>query len=141
MQAVTAAGGVLFRIKGEHVEVLLIRRNGHWDLPKGKLEEGESIAGCAVREVAEEVGVPPPLVAHGLDATWHSYEMGGQFYAKTTHWFLMLSSAKRFRPQHEEQIESTRWVALDKAKRQVGFDNLRIVLERAGLVFQGLGLL
>lgn len=140
MQAVTAAGGVLFRVKEQDVEVLLIRRNGFWDLPKGKLEDGESIAGCAAREVAEEVGIPAPSVVHRLDATWHSYEMDGQLYAKTTHWFLMLSLAKRFRPQQEEQIESTRWVSLSKAKERVGFDNLRIVLERTEAVFAQVGL-
>lgn len=39
--------------------VLLIRRadNGHWALPAGAMELGESITDCAVREVFEETGL------------------------------------------------------------------------------------
>lgn len=39
--------------------VLLIQRsdNGHWALPAGAMELGESIADCAVREVREETGL------------------------------------------------------------------------------------
>lgn len=39
--------------------VLLIRRadNGHWALPAGAMELGESITDCAAREVREETGL------------------------------------------------------------------------------------
>ena len=53
---IIAAGGVVFRIEHEVVSILLIFRNGVWDLPKGKLEKGESIEMCASREVSEETG-------------------------------------------------------------------------------------
>ncbi len=51
---VTAAGGLVENEKGE---VLLIFRRGKWDLPKGKLDPGETIEQCAVREVEEETGL------------------------------------------------------------------------------------
>ena len=38
-------------------EILFIKRNGIWDLPKGKLENNESLFKCAEREVEEECGV------------------------------------------------------------------------------------
>ncbi|MDG4763427.1 NUDIX domain-containing protein [Solwaraspora sp. WMMD406] len=40
-------------------QVLLIQRsdNGHWALPAGAMELGESIADCAAREVFEETGL------------------------------------------------------------------------------------
>ena len=48
-----AAGGVVTNPKGK---VLFIYRNDKWDLPKGKLDKGESIEDCAIREVMEETG-------------------------------------------------------------------------------------
>jgi 8-oxo-dGTP pyrophosphatase MutT (NUDIX family) len=50
----TSAGGVVFR----DGKVLILRtRTDEWVLPKGKIEEGESGAETAVREVLEETGI------------------------------------------------------------------------------------
>ena len=46
------SGGVLL-CEGK---ILFINKNEKWDLPKGKLEEGESLATCAVRETSEQTG-------------------------------------------------------------------------------------
>ena len=130
MVAVTAAGGVIYRLNAHGAEVLLIRRRGFWDLPKGKLEAGESVQECAVREVSEELGIAPPMIVSTLDATWHRYELDGISYSKTTHWYLMVSHADNFSPQHEEMIEEARWFPLEEALGLVAFENLRVVLDR-----------
>ena len=51
---VEASGGLVFNKDGD---ILMIFRNGKWDLPKGKLEIGESVEECAIREVEEECGI------------------------------------------------------------------------------------
>src|SRR4051812_48020306 len=51
---IRAAGGLVVNDGGE---MLFIFRRGKWDLPKGKLEEGEDLEECAVREVEEETGL------------------------------------------------------------------------------------
>ena len=51
---IQAAGGL---VENENGEWLLIHRRGKWDLPKGKLEKGEKLDECAVREVEEETGL------------------------------------------------------------------------------------
>ena len=51
---IIAAGGL---VTNKHNELLMIFRRAKWDLPKGKLDEGESIEACAVREVEEETGI------------------------------------------------------------------------------------
>jgi len=134
MIPVTAAGGVIFRMDAAGIQVLTIRRNGNWDLPKGKMEAGETVQSCAVREVSEELGIAPPIIVCSLDATWHMYEMEGESYGKTTHWFLMVSNAETFIPQTEELIEEVRWVGLDVALDLVAFENLRMVLRRVKTV-------
>ena len=55
LKSIIAAGGI---VMNKNNEVLLIHRRGKWDLPKGKLDCGETIEDTAVREVSEEVGIP-----------------------------------------------------------------------------------
>ena len=128
---IIAAGGVVFRIAAKHKKpkILLIFRSGFWDLPKGKLENGESIPMCAVREVAEETGSDLPIIVTYLGTTYHEYLEQGRYFGKTTYWYSMVfSSSKVLAPQKSEKIEKIEWVDLEKAIKKVGFDNLRNVL-------------
>lgn len=135
VEPIRAAGGVLFRDPAEEdlPRVLLIYRLGVWDLPKGKLEEGESIEECAVREVAEETGLHElPDIVGDLPDTYHEYRRGGVHYGKTTHWFAMrlpASDQHEFRPQKEEGIQKLKWVPAGAALEMVGYDNLKEVLQ------------
>ena len=58
-ETVKAAGALVWREKGKHLEVLLVHRPRYddWSIPKGKVDSCESVRTCAVREVAEETGV------------------------------------------------------------------------------------
>ena len=67
---IKAGGGLVLN---EHNEALLIFRKGKWDLPKGKLDSGESIAECAVREVKEETGLKDITLKEALTTTYHTY--------------------------------------------------------------------
>ncbi len=134
LERITAAGGVVVdtRDKDSDPQVLLIYRRGVWDLPKGKLEEGESIEECAIREVSEEVGLETaPTVVSPLIQTYHEYERSNTRYGKTTHWYLMKLNSDNYKlvPQKEEGIEKVEWVPLERAKEKVGYDNLKLVLE------------
>lgn len=127
---ITAAGGVLFSEIAGQPQVLMIFRNGLWDLPKGKLDEGESIPECAAREVAEETGCPLPEIVTELGTTFHSYTDQWGDFAKTTWWYAMQTDAKKFSPQTEEGITKVCWIDLDRALEIAGFDNLKEVLLR-----------
>ncbi|MEX0686243.1 MAG: NUDIX hydrolase [Balneolales bacterium] len=125
---VIAAGGVVFKIDKNDTLILLIHRKGVWDLPKGKLDAGESIPQCAVREVAEETGSAPPMIVKKLDVTYHGYEDNGQSIQKSTHWYIMVTRDYSFTPQLEEEIDEIRWVPINEAIDRVGYGNLKKVL-------------
>jgi len=61
--AVTAAGAIPWRAGRDGLEVLLIHRPRYddWSWPKGKIDAGETVPECAVREVWEEIGLKAPL--------------------------------------------------------------------------------
>jgi 8-oxo-dGTP pyrophosphatase MutT (NUDIX family) len=108
---VKAAGG-LVQVIGE--QFLLIYRRGKWDLPKGKLDEGEDLKTCAVREVEEETGIRNVNIQDLLSITYHTYYENGLFILKETHWFLMSTDrVQPFIPQINEDIEKCEWVKID----------------------------
>jgi 8-oxo-dGTP pyrophosphatase MutT (NUDIX family) len=110
-ELVRAAGGVILN---DQDEMLFIFRLGRWDLPKGKVEDGESEQEGAVREVEEECGVHRPKVIKPLLTTWHTYIQDGEPILKSTAWFLMRYSGSRvLRPQQEEGITDVRWFRKD----------------------------
>ena len=105
---IEAAGGSVYNDRNQ---LLMIFRNGKWDLPKGKLEVGENIEQCAIREVEEECGVSGLIITQQLQETYHTYEINGQKILKCTYWFEMKSSFKgNLVPQTKEGITAVVWV-------------------------------
>ena len=74
------AGGV---VTDEEGRVLWIQRNDKWDLPKGKLEAGESLEEAAIREVEEETGISALTITGEAYTTFHTYESEGVVYLKS----------------------------------------------------------
>ncbi len=98
-----AAGGKVLNIENE---VLFIYRLNKWDLPKGKLEKGESIEQCAIREVEEECGISKLTIQNPLETTYHIFERKNKTILKITYWFLMRTSfTGELTPQTEEGIK------------------------------------
>lgn len=109
---VEAAGGL---VMNDQQDYLFIKRLGIWDLPKGKMEKGESRLECALREVEEETAVKNLKVLKKLKPTFHIYLRKSRYFLKQTHWFLMSTASKSpLIPQTKEDIESAVW--LDKTK-------------------------
>lgn len=105
---ICAGGGVVLNSRDEY---LAIKRNGSWDLPKGKLEEGEDFETAAVREVIEETGLKEIEALHLLVSTYHIYKLSGKLVLKETRWFEMrYHGTKKPVLQGEEGITTSRWV-------------------------------
>ena len=114
-QLVIAAGGAVFNEQGA---LLLIFRKGKWDLPKGKLDEGETIETCAVREVIEETGLKTITLNKKIGNTYHIYLEKNAYKLKRSDWYNMTgTSAEKLKPQKEESIMEARWVF----QKDIGF--------------------
>lgn len=108
---IIAAGGTVFNTNNE---LLVIYRLSKWDLPKGKLEKGEDISTCAVREVEEECNVTDLKIEKELKSTFHCYPLkSGKWALKRTYWYKMQSTFDgELIPQTEEGIEEVKWLDL-----------------------------
>lgn len=107
-----AAGGIVMNLKKER---LFIYRFGKWDLPKGKIENGESIEEAALREVQEETGISRQDIITGLPSTFHMYLYKGKWILKQNHWFAMQYKGNEILiPQIEEGITRAEWKGSEK---------------------------
>lgn len=105
---IKAGGGLVLNEKDE---ILLIFRKGKWDLPKGKLDKGERIEDCAVREIEEETGLKNVKLIAPLLITYHTYHEGARFILKESHWYTMkVKGAQMLTPQTEEDITEVKWI-------------------------------
>jgi 8-oxo-dGTP pyrophosphatase MutT (NUDIX family) len=109
-KVINAAGGL---VRDSTNKILFIKRLGFWDLPKGKLEKGESIDVAAIREVCEECGINDVdlKIIMPLTNAFHIYKLNEKVILKNTHWFLMSFVGKYpLTPQTEEDITEIIWV-------------------------------
>lgn len=124
---VVAGGGLVYNQKKE---ILFIFRNGKWDLPKGKIEKGEDIQTCAVREVEEETGVQNVKVTKFITKTYHVFKRNGEFRLKETHWFEMTSDYNgKLTPQKNEGIEKVKWKNFEKTQKALNksYENIKLL--------------
>ncbi len=111
---VVAGGGLVFNDKGQ---MLFIHRNSKWDLPKGKVDKGESIEEAAVREVEEETGVKDVKIESLLGITYHIFQRNGKYKLKETHWYKMHTTYNgKLKPQKNEGIDKVVWLDEKEAK-------------------------
>jgi 8-oxo-dGTP pyrophosphatase MutT (NUDIX family) len=108
---VQAAGGL---VKNNESRILMIFRRGKWDLPKGKLDKGEKLEDCAIREVEEETGLKNVQLNSPLLVRYHTYHEGTKFILKESHWFTMtITGEQKLTPQTEEDIFDIKWIGTD----------------------------
>ena len=124
-----AAGGVVTNKAGK---VLFIYRNNKWDFPKGKLDKGETIEECALREVEEETGVKGLKIENFLKTTYHVFKRNGKYRLKEVHWFAMKTSYDgKLVPECDEGIVKVKWKGPKKIQKalQNSYTNIKILFE------------
>jgi 8-oxo-dGTP pyrophosphatase MutT (NUDIX family) len=141
-----SAGGVLVRSIQGRPHVAAIRPQGKpgvWALPKGKIDEGESVTDAAVREVREETGVEGRIVEklgdvrYTYTATWEGSK--GERIFKIVTFFLLTAGRGRIGEIDEAmrvEVHEARWLPLDEAPKLLTYKGER---EMAALALEKLG--
>lgn len=107
-RVIKAAGGLVKNGEGDY---LFIFRLGKWDLPKGKVDPGESMKKAAVREVEEECGIKVDYLGQKIITSYHIYQMKGEVVLKKTNWYEMgVNKVPKLKPQYEEDITEAVWL-------------------------------
>ncbi|MEQ1733679.1 MAG: NUDIX domain-containing protein [Bacteroidia bacterium] len=108
---IEAAGGLVKNAEGKY---LFIKRNGYWDMPKGKIEKNEKIRDAATREVEEETGISNLTIQSEIANSYHVFISHGKFYIKRTYWFEMTyQGTEPLVPQLSEGIVQAEWITYD----------------------------
>lgn len=127
-----SAGGVVYRRLNGEVKVLVAKHSGYhkWVLPKGLVEEGESLETTAVREVEEEVGVKAKIISKLEPPEQYTYIFNGGKIAKTVHYFLM-EYVSGDEQEHDFEMEEVKWVTFREADLLLGFEGAKRILATA----------
>ncbi|CAA0247074.1 NUDIX hydrolase [Tenacibaculum maritimum] len=129
-KVIQAAGGLVIN---EKEEILFIFRRNKWDLPKGWIEEGETVNSAAIREVEEECGIFNLTIKKELLTTYHLFFQKRKIYLKETFWFLMYSDdTKKPIPQIEEEITAVEFKSKEEIKEALSntYANIKLVIEK-----------
>ncbi|AIQ48799.1 NTP pyrophosphohydrolase [Paenibacillus sp. FSL R7-0273] len=110
-----SAGGVVYRRGSAGLEIqLIVDRYGRVALPKGKMEEGETVEETALREIREETGAVG-MIRAPIDIIKYTYEH--RTYGtvdKEVHYFLVEAVGGITKAQAEE-INAVEWHGADAA--------------------------
>lgn len=125
-QRMDAAGGLILNAQNE---ILLMYRRGMWDLPKGKIEDDESVEEAAVREVSEETGIEVQPAIFKLCDTYHTFRINQKRILKKTYWYVMTYKCGKLVPEVGEGIEKLEWITEDNAlKKKKIYKNIKSVI-------------
>src|SRR5437867_3553871 len=125
LNRVTHGGGVVFRLASEGPRYLLVEARGtreRWVFPKGHVEDGETAAVAALREVTEEAGVRARPIQR-----LRRVEQKKDGERILIAYFLMAYSG-RATPLENRRI---RWLTFDEATQELDLEKTRRVLRSA----------
>jgi 8-oxo-dGTP pyrophosphatase MutT (NUDIX family) len=127
---VVQAGGGL--VRNQSGKILFIFRKGKWDLPKGKIDKGETLEEGAKREVKEETGIKK-LQLNGLaGVTYHIFKRNDKYQLKETHWFFMETTyTGKLKPELQEEITKAKWKGPKKTAKALenSYGNIKYLLK------------
>ena len=133
----TAAGGVLVDETGAQILLLIRPSRDEVRLPKGHVEEGETLKIAALREVIEESGYSDVVILDTLGEQLVAFQFKGKQVQRTEYFFLMRTrtNQQRPRPAEDEHQFFTTWVDWNEADEYMTFESEREWIKRAYVAF------
>lgn len=121
------AGGVVFRHTDQGVEILMIQdAKNRWTIPKGHVEEGESLEETAVREIEEETGLGDLKILDRLGKIDFRYRKADNLILMTMHVFLIhaYKNTDDYVPEESEGIKDVAWWSVNEALDKIEYDDI-----------------
>ncbi|MDD3861982.1 MAG: bis(5'-nucleosyl)-tetraphosphatase [Candidatus Gracilibacteria bacterium] len=124
-----SCGIVVFRNEsGIRKYLLLHYPSGHWDFPKGHVEEGESRHQTALRELEEETGIKDLKFVENFEhAISYVYNKNGKQSHKQVIFFLGETNSTEVKISFEHK--SFLWLPYEESMKKLTFDNAQKILK------------
>ncbi|MFQ5872552.1 MAG: NUDIX hydrolase [Dehalococcoidia bacterium] len=126
-----SAGGIVYRKKGQDIEILLCGHRGpaSWRLPKGTPDPGETWEQTAIREVREETGLKVEI-EEGLGSIEYWFSADGVRNHKTVHFFLMRPVGGSIE-KHDPEFDLVQWFNAEDVEKTLTYKNEAEIAKKA----------
>jgi bis(5'-nucleosidyl)-tetraphosphatase len=124
-----SAGIIVFKRNKEIRYLLLHYESGHWDFPKGTIEEGENEKETALRELKEEAGINAKIIKDFKEKIQYFYREEGELVKKEVVFFLGETKEENVKLSYEHI--GFDWLNFEKAIERLTFKNSKEILKKA----------
>lgn len=137
----TAGCYLIRKNKNREWEIVLVYKkwsedNQGWVPPKGHVEENETLEEVAIRETFEETGYKNMKIIQPLETLYIEYPWDDGFmHKKSIHYFLAILEDEeredlKLSSQEEDSTVKVSWMTLEKAEKDLKFDDEREILKK-----------
>lgn len=127
-----SAGAVLCRIKENNdIKYLILNYNyGHWDFPKGNIEQGETEIDTVHREISEETGITDLKILEGFrEQISYRYRKKSKLLTKAVIYYLAETQSDKITLSFEHI--NYQWLDYEQSLKKLSFENSKNVLKSA----------
>lgn len=128
------SGGIVFRHpeSGGDIEILLIQdAKDRWTIPKGHIEEGETAAQTARREIGEEAGLHDVDMLGWLGKIHFRYRRIDRLVLMTTQIYLVRVRTDGNEIKKEEWMNGIKWFSFNEALDLIEYEDIAKLMLKA----------